>query len=71
MTLIEEIVAGVKSLPVEKQEQAYRFVHDLHEQTLRERRTTLDRAFGRLSLEEVKEWERNAQSCRKIDVESW
>lgn len=71
MSLIEEIVSEVKSLPVDKQEQAYKFVHGLHKETIEERSVRLKKAFNVLSLEEVEEWEHNMQSCRKIDVESW
>ena len=71
MTLIEQIVADIRMLPVDKQEAAYNYVHRLREQTTQERQKVLDRAFGSLSLEEAEEWERNVLSCRKIDVESW
>ena len=71
MSLIEEIVSEVRSLPLDKQEQAYKYVHDLHKETVEERSVRLKKAFEVLNLEEVEEWERNVQSCRKIDVESW
>ena len=71
MSLIEQIVADIKMLPLDKQEAAYKYVHRLREQSSQERQTILDRAFGSLSMEEAEEWERNVQSCRKIDVESW
>lgn len=71
MSLIEQIVADIKSLPIDKQEAALHYVHNLREQNQQERQAILDRAFGVLSLEEVEEWERNVQSCRKVDAESW
>ena len=71
MSLIEQIVADIKLLPVDKQEAAYDYVHRLREETSRERKAILDRVFGALSIEEAEEWERNVQSCRTVDVESW
>ena len=71
MSLIEEIVSEVRSLPADKQEQAYKYVHGLHKEAIEERSVVLKKAFAVLSLEEVEEWERNIKSCRKIDAESW
>lgn len=71
MSLIEQIVSDIKSLPIDKQEAAFNYVHGLREQTIEERQAILDRVSRALTIEEAEEWERNVQSCRKIDVETW
>ena len=71
MTLLEQLVADIKKLPANKLGEAYDYVHRLREQTAQDQKEFLAHAFGSLSTEEAEEWERNVQSCRKIDVESW
>ena len=71
MSVLEVTIEELKTLPPSQQNEAARFIHELHASVAVQKEAVLKKTFGCLSQAEADEWEAAVEECRKIDDEGW